>query len=293
MLPEKAALLRNTLYFHLDVLESGLKAGFHSRFTYDYTECCVERGLTPLCRSMCKPKDMHLEFFDPTSCKTDDYKNFLHCATDGGRRNYVPCCRQRNVPSFCYDFCSNNFQMLKRSHRLCLYYLPEIFECFSKQQALYPPRVPSNLRVKSTNGDQNTNKLCWKSGGAGNAGMSSGQSEAVVNNELGVIQNNNRRIKREPLLDVVVAQESGLGKDTKFVKLDPKNIEWGPNSEICAAWTNIIRNGSEPSNNTRKPANIRYVAYVQASNEYGTSEPSEPLFVTFSSPLGQQSRHRA
>lgn len=88
---------------------------------------------------------------DDYSCKTDDYKNFLSCATDNGNRSHVHCCKTQLVPSFCYDFCSGDFkvscrgcvlliselsytmlQMLRRSHRLCLYYLPEIFECYNR-----------------------------------------------------------------------------------------------------------------------------------------------------------------
>lgn len=69
------------------------------------------------------------------SCKTEDYKNFLSCATEGGNRSHVHCCKTQLVPSFCYDLCSNEFtvsqffsssnlsilQMLRRSHRLCLW----------------------------------------------------------------------------------------------------------------------------------------------------------------------------
>ncbi|KAI1732404.1 DB module domain-containing protein [Ditylenchus destructor] len=292
--------LSQQLDFRLDVLESGLSAGFQSRYTYDYTECCVEKGLTPICRSMCKPKDMHLDFFDPTSCKTDDYRNFLHCATDGGKRNYVPCCRQRSVPSFCYDFCSNGFQMLKRTHRLCLYYLPEIFECFNMQHALYPPQTPANLRVKSDTNSQDI-KLCWKSAAtyplkdedvnysvhvkevpevvlSGKATILNDESPA----EDSTIHNNNlsarrRMNKRSPTSMVVMSQESGLDKNTRFINVDPKSIEWGPKSDICVAWNKVMKDNRATSSSGKA---VHYVAYVQASNSYGASEPSQPLYVT-------------
>uniref|UniRef100_A0A0K0EVC7 Ig-like domain-containing protein n=1 Tax=Strongyloides venezuelensis TaxID=75913 RepID=A0A0K0EVC7_STRVS len=121
------------LDFHVEVLNSGLKQGFHKHIRYDYTACCLERGINPMCRSMCKPRDMYLEVFDPISCQSADFRNFIHCVTDDGRKNYTSCCQARNIPDFCHDFCSNNFTMLKKSHRLCLYYLPEIFECFNLQ----------------------------------------------------------------------------------------------------------------------------------------------------------------
>ncbi|VDP13546.1 unnamed protein product, partial [Onchocerca flexuosa] len=107
------------LEFQLEVLESGLKGGFHENISYDYSKCCARKGISPLCQAMCKPRDMHIHHFDPTSCKTDDYKNFLSCATEGGNRSHVQCCKTQLVPSFCYDFCSGNFQMLRKSHRLC------------------------------------------------------------------------------------------------------------------------------------------------------------------------------
>ena len=262
------------LDFHLDVLDSGLTAGFHENYTYDYRECCLEKGISPLCRSMCKPRDMHLEFFDPTSCKTNDFRNFLQCATDNGRRNYIPCCRQRSIPSFCFDFCSNNFDMLKRSHRLCLYYLPEIFECFSKQYALYPPLAPTNLRV-----DGLKHKICWK-GSSHNLlkpeevgyavhvkevpeMMLRGSSAIINENKLGT--GTRKRSRRDSGTIVLVSE---VDKNSHFIKLKPFNLERLSNSKICFLWNNLLRN------------NTRYVVYVQASNDYGASEPSQPLFIT-------------
>lgn len=54
------------LDFQIDVLDNGLKTGFNKNVEYDIIGCCVEQGISPLCRAMCKPKDMDLEYFDPT-----------------------------------------------------------------------------------------------------------------------------------------------------------------------------------------------------------------------------------
>ncbi|KHJ84692.1 hypothetical protein OESDEN_15591 [Oesophagostomum dentatum] len=164
------------LEFQVEVLESGLKGGFHENISYDHSECCQEKGISPLCRAMCKPSEMAEHHFDPTSCKTDDYKNFLYCATENGTRSHIHCCKTQLVPSFCYDFCSGDFkvytsmgfrspidrhplQMLRRSHRLCLYYLPEIFECYNRAYRMLanPPleyfrsrdSVPVSAHIKS------------------------------------------------------------------------------------------------------------------------------------------------
>ncbi|WKY05529.1 hypothetical protein Q1695_006050 [Nippostrongylus brasiliensis] len=42
------------LEFQVEVLESGLKGGFHENISYDHSECCQEKGISPLCRAMCK-----------------------------------------------------------------------------------------------------------------------------------------------------------------------------------------------------------------------------------------------
>ncbi|KIH56580.1 DB module, partial [Ancylostoma duodenale] len=145
------------LEFQVEVLESGLKGGFHENISYDHSECCQEKGISPLCRAMCKPSEMAEHHFDPTSCKTDDYKNFLYCATENGTRSHIHCCKTQLVPSFCYDFCSGDFKMLRRAHRLCLYYLPEIFDCYNRayRMLVNPPlehfrsrdSVPSSLSM--------------------------------------------------------------------------------------------------------------------------------------------------
>ncbi|CAB3406450.1 unnamed protein product [Caenorhabditis bovis] len=145
------------LEFQVEVLESGLKGGFHENISYDHSECCQQKGISPLCRGMCKPSEMDQYHFDPTSCKTDDYKNFLSCATENNTRSHVHCCKTQLVPSFCYDFCSGNFQMLRRSHRLCLYYLPEIFSCLDRAYRMLPvnrnrkdmPRTSPNVHLSA------------------------------------------------------------------------------------------------------------------------------------------------
>lgn len=55
-------LLSYVFYF----AESGLKGGFHENISYDYNECCAKKGISPLCKAMCKPRDMHIHYFDPT-----------------------------------------------------------------------------------------------------------------------------------------------------------------------------------------------------------------------------------
>ncbi|KAF7638212.1 Ig-like domain-containing protein [Meloidogyne graminicola] len=55
------------LDFNLNVLgDNSLKLNFPSNLTYDHTECCIERGVSPICRPMCRPRNIGEEFFDPT-----------------------------------------------------------------------------------------------------------------------------------------------------------------------------------------------------------------------------------
>lgn len=51
----------------------------------------------------------------------------------------------------------------------------------------------------------------------------------------------------------------------------------GPKSDICVAW-NIVMKDNQVTPSSGKA--VHYVAYVQASNNYGASEPSQPLYVT-------------
>uniref|UniRef100_A0A1I8A9L7 Fibronectin type-III domain-containing protein n=2 Tax=Steinernema glaseri TaxID=37863 RepID=A0A1I8A9L7_9BILA len=148
------------LEFQIEVLESDIHGGFHENITYDHSDCCEKKGISPLCKAMCRPQTMGQDLFDPTSCKTNDFKHFLQCGTAGGKRNYVDCCRNQQVPSFCFDFCSADFKMLKKSHRLCLYYLPEIFECFNRASLPYPdPPKDVQVTVPETKGNL---RVCWK-----------------------------------------------------------------------------------------------------------------------------------
>ncbi|CAI4232905.1 unnamed protein product [Auanema sp. JU1783] len=147
------------LEFQVEIIESGLRGGFHENISYDHSQCCQERGISPLCRAMCKPSEMNEHSFDPTSCKTDDYKNFLYCATENGTRTHLHCCKTQLVPSFCYDFCSGDFKMLRRSHRLCLYYLPEIFECYNRAYLPFP-EAPESIQVNAVEHDKL--QVCWK-----------------------------------------------------------------------------------------------------------------------------------
>lgn len=48
------------------IAESGLRGGFHHNISYDHSECCENKGISPLCRAMCKPSEMDKFHFDPT-----------------------------------------------------------------------------------------------------------------------------------------------------------------------------------------------------------------------------------
>ncbi|KAI6187059.1 Ig-like and fibronectin type-III domain-containing protein C25G4.10 [Aphelenchoides besseyi] len=262
------------LNFQIDVLESGLKNGFHENITYDYTECCVEQNVSPLCKPICKPKDLNLEFFDPTSCRTRDYKSFLYCATDNGKRDYVPCCKQRAVPSFCYDFCSFTFAMLKKSHRLCLYYLPEILDCFNKGSMLNL-EPPVNLQVRK--GRRSRRVFCWQPANSLNDVEYSVHIREVsifpTSRKTPSSSNRRSRPRRAHEVsgdnfrsNVMLIREYVDQKETEFVRLNRNKIETGRDGEVCISLDDL-QIGS------------RYVIYVQTSNQQRTSEPSPPLFV--------------
>ncbi|CAD5219798.1 unnamed protein product [Bursaphelenchus okinawaensis] len=251
------------LDFHLNVLESGLKFGFNQNMTFDYSECCLEKGMSPLCRPMCKPRDLHLEFFDPTSCQTADYKNFLACATESGTKDYTPCCRQKNIPSFCFDFCTSDFQMLKRSHRLCLYYLTEIFQCFSQPHSLNP-EIPTGLRsIKIVN----RLKLCWKAvvlldePTGYTVHLKEMTPESASSTNLLVEKQRNPRST-----EVVIARHLLGTPQVMYLHLHSSSIQ-KEGSDVC-----VHLDGLNP--------NVRYAVMVQTNTKTGVSEPSAPLFLS-------------
>lgn len=164
----------HSVYFDkFSFIESGLKGGFHENISYDHSECCQEKGISPLCRAMCKPSEMAEHHFDPTrsvftyyyswapnlsqnsSCSavkpmttrissTAPRKMEPEVISTAARRSW---CRRSATISvretsrlviqpFGGEFWIINkgypLQMLRRAHRLCLYYLPEIFECYNR-----------------------------------------------------------------------------------------------------------------------------------------------------------------
>uniref|UniRef100_A0AAF5PID9 Ig-like and fibronectin type-III domain-containing protein C25G4.10 n=2 Tax=Wuchereria bancrofti TaxID=6293 RepID=A0AAF5PID9_WUCBA len=278
------------LEFQLEVLESGLKGGFHENISYDYSKCCAKKGISPLCQAMCKPRDMHIHHFDPTSCKTDDYKNFLSCATEGGNRSHVQCCKTQLVPSFCYDFCSGNFQMLRKSHRLCLYYLPEIFECYNRAYLPFPEH-PQDLTVNAIRSDEL--RVCWRP-----------PQPQTSNKHLGIDHYTvyYKQIPSFPFLggddgipllsgDYEESIPGGVAEDDVASDITPSDVGSLKRGKR-QTWLFVTHDSSTNDSTVREfkfdevnttdtcvtlkdlRSATRYIVYVTASNEYGMSVPS-------------------
>ncbi|KJH48582.1 DB module [Dictyocaulus viviparus] len=318
------------LEFQVEVLESGLKGGFHENISYDHSECCAKKGISSLCRAMCKPSDMAEHHFDPTSCKTDDYKNFLSCATDNGTRNHVHCCKTQLVPSFCYDFCSGDFKMLRRSHRLCLYYLPEIFECYNRAYRMLMnsplqrfhnlpyPDPPEQVVVNAVEHDKLN--VCWKPPPIHESNknfpvvdytvyykeipnfplMGDDIGIPLLNgdySEFGEIDDDNDYTESEATTEKPT--ERTRREDTSVLNLQPpteKNFETKSLAVNLKRKrdTVVVMTRDETTNSTTirefnfmhvnttgtcytitdLRASTRYIVYVTARNEYGTSVPS-------------------
>uniref|UniRef100_A0A914M8Z4 Ig-like domain-containing protein n=1 Tax=Meloidogyne incognita TaxID=6306 RepID=A0A914M8Z4_MELIC len=272
------------LDFKLDVLgDSALKLNFPANLTYDHTECCIEKGVSPLCRPMCRPRNIGEEFFDPTSCQVDDYKKFLNCVTNGGKRDYLPCCRKKALPPFCFDFCGNNFQKLEKSHRLCLYYLPEIFDCFSQQYALFPPPAPKNLQMKEV--DSGNRRFCFTIENLKNTvkipsfvvhlqemnvGTDTMNSRDAAVEEFRKLRKRSEN-KSGQIYGVTLIKElrGGGKKPVLITKIIASSNERGINSEICIPLESITNKSKST-----------YLVYVEAINDYGTSEPSKSFLIT-------------
>ncbi|KAE9416523.1 hypothetical protein Angca_008944 [Angiostrongylus cantonensis] len=288
------------LEFQVEVLESGLKGGFHENISYDHSECCAEKGISTLCRAMCKPSEMAEYHFDPTSCKTDDYKNFLACATDNGNRTHVHCCKTQLVPSFCYDFCSGDFKMLRRSHRLCLYYLPEIFECYNRAYLPYPD-PPEQVLVNAVEHDKLL--VCWKPPLV----HESNKNFPVVDYTVFYKEIPNFPLMGDdigiPLLNGDYSEFGDIDEDSDYAESDGTTEKPTERTRREDTWsvkmrrkrdTVVVMTRDETTNSTTirefnflhiitnstcqmigdLRASTRYIVYVTARNDYGTSVPS-------------------
>uniref|UniRef100_A0A8R1U8H8 Uncharacterized protein n=1 Tax=Pristionchus pacificus TaxID=54126 RepID=A0A8R1U8H8_PRIPA len=271
------------LEFQVEVLESGLRGGFHHNISYDHSECCENKGISPLCRAMCKPSEMDKFHFDPTSCKTEDYKNFLSCATEGGNRSHVHCCKTQLVPSFCYDLCSNEFTMLRRSHRLCLYYLPEIFDCYNRAYLPFPD-PPQEVIVNAVENDKL--EVCWKPPKVQNSNKefpvflfyrvitltgSDYEEHENVERKKRDVQNilNDFGLEMEEREEMV--EGSRMKRQTfVFVAKDEHS-----NSSTVREFTFSTLNTTNTCDTiTDLRSAARYIVYVTSRNGYGTSVPS-------------------
>ncbi|PAV82926.1 hypothetical protein WR25_00953 [Diploscapter pachys] len=223
---------------------------------------------------MCKPSEMAEHHFDPTSCKADDYKNFLSCATNNGTRSHVHCCKTQLVPSFCYDFCSGDFTTLRRAHRLCLYYLPEIFECYNRAYLPYPD-PPQNVTVNAVEHDKLS--VCWQAPEI----HDSNKDYPVLNYSVFY-----KEIPNFPLLggDLGVPLLSGDYSDIGDLD-DSEYSDESPSTEPPVGRSSADRTKRSPKpyeiNTTEKCATIsdlrsatRYTIYVIARSAFGASVPS-------------------
>lgn len=102
------------------------------------------------CRQMCKPNSLETEKFDPIPCQKE-FGKLLSCATKEGKHfpeilplpslpdlvslgnvSHIHCCRLRFVPPFCWDYCSGTNTQFEKANRLCVYWMPEIFQCYEQ-----------------------------------------------------------------------------------------------------------------------------------------------------------------
>nr|CAD2140418.1 unnamed protein product [Meloidogyne enterolobii] len=251
------------LDFKLDVLgDSALKLNFPANLTYDHTECCIEKGVSPLCRPMCRPRNIGEEFFDPTSCQVDDYKKFLNCVTNGGKRDYLPCCRKKALPPFCFDFCGNNFQSA-----ICTFssactknlQMKEVGSgnrrfCFTIENPKNTLKIPSFVvHLQEMN-----------------VGTDTMNSRDAAVEEFRKLRKRSEN-KSGQLYGVTLIKElrGGGKKPVLITKIIASSNERGINSEICIPLESITNKSKST-----------YLVYVEAINDYGTSEPSKSFLIT-------------
>lgn len=144
--------------FTFEVYESGMFPGFNANLTMDHSACCAAQNMSAKCQPLCTPGEMETHTFDLMECDTEIGK-FLHCVTEGGNISHAHCCRLSLVPPFCWDFCTGSLSRLREAHHLCLYWLPEIIQCY--EHAYLPlPEPPGSVMVETMGSEKL--KICWE-----------------------------------------------------------------------------------------------------------------------------------
>ncbi|KRX96350.1 Ig-like and fibronectin type-III domain-containing protein C25G4.10, partial [Trichinella pseudospiralis] len=147
----------NDVEMDLEILEYGLLPS--KRFyTFDHSECCEKMGVRSQCLPLCKPSMVELHKFDPVACE-DEYEKLLSCVTEGGNVSHVHCCRINFVPVFCWEFCHGQMTEAKRSNQFCIYWMPEIFDCYERAYLPFPG-PPEKLTVNAIN--SSALMACWQ-----------------------------------------------------------------------------------------------------------------------------------
>ncbi|KRZ05898.1 Ig-like and fibronectin type-III domain-containing protein C25G4.10 [Trichinella zimbabwensis] len=147
----------NDVEMDLEILEYGLLPS--KRFyTFDHSECCEKMGVRSQCLPLCKPSMIELHKFDPVACE-DEYEKLLSCVTEGGNVSHVHCCRINFVPVFCWEFCHGQMTEAKRSNQFCIYWMPEIFDCYERAYLPFPG-PPEKLTVNAIN--SSALMACWQ-----------------------------------------------------------------------------------------------------------------------------------
>ncbi|CDW55065.1 carboxypeptidase e [Trichuris trichiura] len=147
----------NELEFDLEILEYGLMPSRRT-YTFDHSACCAAEGVSPKCMPLCKPSTIEQHKFDPVACE-DEYEKLLKCVTEGGNVSHVHCCRINFVPAFCWEFCHGQFSEPKRSNQFCIYWMPEIFDCYERAYLPFPG-PPEKLVVNPLN--SSALLACWQ-----------------------------------------------------------------------------------------------------------------------------------
>lgn len=147
----------NNITTRLLVLERANFMEIDNNITYDHTDCCKRNGMSKQCMNMCIPRLIETEKFDPIPCQKE-FGKLLPCTTDNGNVSHIHCCKLRLVPAFCWDYCSNKAIDFNQANKMCVYWLPEILQCF--EHAYLPlPGHPDSLVISQEN--ETALEACW------------------------------------------------------------------------------------------------------------------------------------
>ncbi|XP_017019547.1 Ig-like and fibronectin type-III domain-containing protein 2 [Drosophila kikkawai] len=118
--------------------------------THDFTECCERANVSAQCMGFCNVHNIldGTTGVDPEACERD-FPGIVRCMADG--RNHVPCCVEKQIPDLCQDMCRGEYTPFTdklKTRVSCVQHTLSGLQCILKGVQLIPSS-PTFLTIEN------------------------------------------------------------------------------------------------------------------------------------------------